>query len=167
MPTATALFVKSAWLWFLGGIALGLVIALHKAFGWWEDRMALIFSTHVHMLLVGFVAQWIMGIAYWFYPRVPGTGFAPRHRAAIVAWGLLNAGILLRAAAEALYMGTALRGWAWVYLASVLLQAAGGVLFVLAIWGRIWCSLRLPEGRVSEPRLLAAARTVLAGKEVP
>lgn len=169
MPVASALFVKSAWTWFVAGIALGAALAFHKATGWRPDLAARIYSTHVHLLLVGFVAQWIMGIAFWLYPRGERTGFAPHHRRVLVAWALLNTGVLARAVAEAMVLSPALQTWkAWwgVYLAATGFQALAGLLYVTAIWGRIHCSLRLPEGRVRDHRLLRSVRKVWNREEV-
>lgn len=163
MPAASALFVKAAWTWFLAGLALGGILAAHKALGWWPDLAPRLWSTHVHVMLVGFVAQWIMGIAFWFYPR-PEGGSAPRHRRALAAWALLNGGILVRALAEARLADAPPARWA--YLGAVASQALGGGLYVTAVWGRVYCSLRLPEGRVRETCLLSAARKVWTGQEV-
>ena len=165
MPVASALFVKSAWVWFLTGLALGLAIALHKALGWYP-WVRMVFSTPVHVLLVGFVAQWIMGMAYWFSPRVPGGPFAPRHRLAIASWALLNTGVLLRGIGEAGLLGQGTTPWQSFYLTSVGMQAGGGLLFVFCIWGRIRCSIRLVGGRASSSRLLLSAARVMRGEEI-
>ncbi len=167
MPAASALLVKAAWIWLSAGMGIGLVMAVAKAVGK-PVLLTALWPVHVHVLLAGFVLQWIMGIAFWFYPRTAGQGLAPHHRRVIAAWILLNLGIVVRSVSEpamSLLPGTPF--WPVLFVASASLQFLAGVLFVSAIWGRIWCSLRLPEGRRRETNLLAAALAVLRGKEEP
>ena len=60
-PFAKA-FIRASLLWFVGGITLGLAMAIHPA--WVVYRPA-----HAHMNLVGFVVMMIFGVGYQMLPR--------------------------------------------------------------------------------------------------
>ncbi|MBI4493966.1 MAG: hypothetical protein HY690_14345 [Chloroflexi bacterium] len=134
MPEVTRLYVHAAWLYFLFGVLSGAVFLANQGLTGLRLPPGLV-ATHTHALLVGWAAQWVMGIAYWIYPRPPGTRAHPR--AARAAFALLNLGLLLRLLAEplGLVLPNPLLGPGLV--ASALLQATGALVFVASIWERI------------------------------
>ena len=83
-------FLKSSLAWLSLGVTFGVGIAAHPA--WTVYRLA-----HVHMLLLGFVAMMIFGVAYHVIPRFAGFQL---HRAdlARLHWWVANAGLLLMVA---------------------------------------------------------------------
>lgn len=80
-------FLKSSLAWLALGVTFGVAMAAHPV--WTVYRLA-----HVHMLLLGFVAMMIFGVAYHVIPRFAGF---PLHRAdlARLHWWMANAGLLL------------------------------------------------------------------------
>ena len=63
-------FLKSSLAWLALGVTFGVAMAAHPV--WTVYRLA-----HVHMLLLGFVAMMIFGVAYHVIPRFAGF---PLHR---------------------------------------------------------------------------------------
>lgn len=134
MPPVTRSYVHAAWLYFVFGVVLGAGFLVYQALTGYGVPRQLV-ATHTHMLLVGWAAQWVMGIAYWIYPRPPGTKARPG--AARIAFGLLNVGLLLRLVAEPLGLLVPAPPLAPALVLSALLQAAAAVVFVGSIWERI------------------------------
>ena len=135
MPTLARWYVKSALLylllaWLVDGLALA---------GWPTGApWRVLRPTYWHLFLVGWVTQMIFGAAYWMFPIV-GHGPTKRgdERPAWLAWGLLNAGLVLRTVAEP-WRVLAPNPWAaGLLVAAAWLQWLAGVAFVVHIWPRI------------------------------
>lgn len=144
MPWPSKLMVRSAWCWFLVGLGMGVVLMIQKI---WpiSNRLWMLRATHVHVLLFGFATQWIMGIAYWIYPR-RGRKFNMDHRGAFVCWGLVNMGILLRATAGPSFEADYWRAVTGpVLFIGAMCQVLAGVLFVSLIWNRIHSPPSVPS----------------------
>ena len=159
MPTVTRLFLKSAFVYLLVALALGVVAAGRG--GLWAE----VAVSQFHLLAIGWLTQAIFGVAYWLFPlrppRVPGGGTPPVHpiqgpgparpaRSAepirqvrgpeaplAVAYGLLNVGLLVRAVGEPLFDAGRLAGGGWLLAASGVFQFAAAALFVWQIWPRV------------------------------
>jgi hypothetical protein len=130
-----------------------------------EEVVALARPAHIHLLLVGFGAQWIMGIAHWIYPRRCAS-HEPRAQArALAVWLLLNLGVALRLAGEPALLMTGAPWARAVFGAAATLQLAAGLVFLTLLRGRVWCLLRLRGGYAREESLLRALRAVLRGEE--
>ncbi len=137
MPWPSKLLIRAAWTWFVIGLLMGAALMIFKIWlptsRWWVLRVA-----HVHVLVFGFGAQWIMGIAYWIYPR-RGKRFGMHDRGVAICWALLNAGMLLRAIFGPCFaagLSPAFTGPS--LLVGSLMQALAGIMFVPLIWKRIW-----------------------------
>ena len=83
MSASVRAFLKSSLAWLALGVTLGVAMAAHPA--WTLYRLA-----HIHMMLLGFVAMMIFGVAYHVIPRFAGF---PLHWPAgeRVHWWLANA----------------------------------------------------------------------------
>jgi len=80
-------FIRASLLWFTGGIALGLAMAVHPA--WVVYRPA-----HAHMNVVGFITMMVFGVGYQLLPRLFGHKIQSR-ALAIAHWWLANVGLAL------------------------------------------------------------------------
>jgi hypothetical protein len=92
---------------------------------------------YFHLLLVGWVTQLIFGVVFWMFPKYSRERPRGREGLGWAIFGLLNAGLLLRAVAEpltALYPGSS---WGWGLGLSALAQWLAGLLFVGNTWGRV------------------------------
>ena len=136
MPTLARWHIRSAMLYFAAGFVLGGLMLAGK----WLTLPPLIWQlrqVHVHFLLVGWITQLIIGVAYWMFPRL--TKEEPRGSTAVawVVFGLLNGGLLLRAVAEPAYTAWGGDRWGGLLALSALAQVTAGLLFVGNTWRRV------------------------------
>lgn len=121
-------FLKAALTWLALGVTLGVAIAAHPA--WAVYRPA-----HMHMVLLGFVAMMIFGVAYHVIPRFAGFPLHSR-RAAAAQWWISNSGLALMVAGfiarpNGFETGTV------ILAAGGLLAASGAYTFVYNLWRTI------------------------------
>lgn len=121
-------FLKSSLAWLSLGVTFGVVMAAYPA--WTVYRLA-----HVHMLLLGFVAMMIFGVAYHVIPRFAGFQL---HRAdlARLHWWAANAGLLLMVCGFVARVHAAAVGTI-VLAAGGALSAFGAYVFAYLIWRTI------------------------------
>lgn len=97
-------------------------------------------QVYFHLLMVGWVTQFILGVAIWMLPKYSQE--KPRGNEALswATYGLLNLGLLLRAVGEPVNAATAASAaapWGWLLVASALLQWLAGLFFVINAWQRV------------------------------
>jgi len=116
--------IKSSLVWLIIGMSLGLRMLFRKSTGGSFYEWV---SPHTHILLVGFLMQFIMGVALWFFPR---TSKQPSKEkiTGYLTWILRNIGTLLRIM-ENRYNYVALIGGT--------LQFLSILVFVFIAWKRI------------------------------
>ena len=137
MPPIARAFVKTAFLYLITAFVLGALMLLDRwlTFSRW---LRVLYLSQLHLLVVGWMTQLALGIAYWMFPRYLRSP-RPRgsDRLAWTVYGCLNVGLLLRFLCEPFYLMGA-RPWLAALLAlSGVLQAAAVIAFGLLIWGRI------------------------------
>ncbi|MFN2317072.1 MAG: hypothetical protein ABR551_01075 [Gemmatimonadales bacterium] len=134
MPTVTRWFIKSGMLCLLAGL-LGLTLVAARPVLGGPPWLGVLWPTLLHLLVVGWITQLIFGVAHWMFPR--HTAAAPRgsERLMWLAWGCLNAGLLLRVIGEP----RAILGHdaGLLLLASAVLPLLAAVAFVANIWPRV------------------------------
>ena len=96
--------------------------------------------SHSHALLVGWLFQFALGIAYWLLPRKrsPERPLGYRISTAVAAVAALNLGLVLRVVAEPAERSG--HGGSWtepVFAVSALLQFGAALIFVTQLWPRI------------------------------
>jgi hypothetical protein len=139
MPPIARNFVKAALLYFLAAFFLAALMMLDRwlSFSRW---LRVVYLSQLHLLVVGWITQLAIGVAYWIFPRFLKEQ-DPRPRGSdTLAWAVLiclNAGLLLRFILEPFYlMGP--EPWLAMLLAlSGLLQALAALGFGWLVWGRI------------------------------
>jgi hypothetical protein len=139
MPPLARTYVKAAFAYLIAALLLGALMALDR----WLDLgrwLRVVYLSQLHLLMVGWITQLAMGVAYWIFPRFLKEQRRQPRGSDSLAWAVLvalNAGLLLRFAFEPLYlMGP--RPWMAPILAmSGLLQAFAGLGFGWLIWGRV------------------------------
>lgn len=142
MPPLVRLYVRTAILYFVAGFILLALIALDR----WLDLgrwLKVAGVPQLHLLVVGWMTQLALGIAYWMFPRLrrlrPDEDPRPRGSESL-AWAVylcLNAGLLLRLAAEPFFLLGGPRWLAALLALSGVLQAAAALLFARLIWARV------------------------------
>ena len=133
MPTLVIWYVRAAIVHFVLALIAGLLLVL-------PTPIPSLRPVYFHLLMVGWVTQLIMGVAYWMFPR--HTKENPRGNETL-GWAtfvLLNLGMLLRLIGEPI-VGQAIAGP--LLIASAVAQMLAGVLFVVNIWPRV-----KPRGRL-------------------
>jgi cbb3-type cytochrome oxidase subunit 1 len=135
MPVLTRLFARTSLVYLVAALVTGLLLALRNVIDLppLVDALA---PVYFHLLMLGWIAQLIFGIVYWMFPKYSRERPHGNERLAWAVYWLLNAGLLLRVAAEPL---TTLFGgvWGWALVASALLQWLAGMAFVINTWGRV------------------------------
>ena len=130
MPKLSQWFIKISFGYLLLGFTFGALLLAHKGqplhpalWNW--------LPAHIEWLLIGWVAQLTLGVAFWIMPRYWKEPRRGNTTGATIAIALLNGGILLAT------LGTALRLSPWLLVAGRLLEAAAIVAFAHAILPRI------------------------------
>lgn len=94
MPTLTIWYIRSALLHLLLGFTFGALMLANKGIPFypalWRLRAA-----HIEILLVGWIVQLALGVAYWIVPRFWEPPRRGNRLGAYLAFGLLNLGVWL------------------------------------------------------------------------
>lgn len=138
MPRITRIFVKTAIVYFVAAMALGLLLALQALLPEkWGDALGGFWPVYWHLFMLGWVTQLIIGIAYWMFPRYSREQPRGSDRLAWTTYALLNAGLLLRAIAEPQLSHAPAALWSALVALAALLQWGGGMAFVANAWPRV------------------------------
>lgn len=139
MPPLARAYVRAAFAYFVAGFVIGALILIERGFPFsrWLRSAG---TSQLHLLMVGWITQLAIGVAYWMFPRLRKEQDSRPRGSDRLAWAVLvslNVGLLLRLLGEPLYfMG--LKAWPDVILAlSGVLQAAAALGFGWLIWRRI------------------------------
>lgn len=136
MPLLTRAFIRTAFVYLLAALLVGMLIAFRPVF-----RLAPALDTltpvYFHLFLVGWVSQLSFGVVNWLFPKAdPERRFEePLGWATLL---LLNSGLLLRAIAEPLNSLEPGAFWGWLLVASATLQWLAGLSFVAMVWPRAY-----------------------------
>lgn len=139
MPPIARTYIKAAFVYFVAAFLLAALMMLDR---WLNVSrwLKVVYASQLHLLLVGWLTQLAIGVAYWMFPRFLKEQ-NPRPRGSDrLAWAVLvclNSGLVMRFIVEPFYlMGP--NTWLAALLAlSGVLQALAAVGFGLLIWGRI------------------------------
>jgi hypothetical protein len=135
MPPLTRWCIKTALVHFILALLVGAALLARPVLGLPAWLLALN-PVYFHLLMVGWVTQLIFGVVYWMFPKLSKERPRGSERLGWAAYGLLNAGLLLRAVSEPLAAaGSA--PWGPPLALSALLQLAAGWAFVVNTWGRV------------------------------
>ena len=149
MPLTSRITVKVSIIYLALGAVLGAVLLINRWLPLGPAIGALRVS-HVQFLVVGWLTQFIIGVAWWLFPPLAiglredaplSVRRGQRQRGSeILYWTalvLLNAGILLRALFEPLHGWTGLDLFRTVAGVSGIVLLVAAVLHVVNLWGRV------------------------------
>jgi hypothetical protein len=129
VPTVSVWFIRSALLYLLAGFTLGGLMLAAKGValppGVWRWL-----PVHLELLLVGWLVQLVMGVAYWIFPRF-GMTPAARGREGL-AWLAL---VLLNGGVWAASVGM-LRDWTGFTVAGRAAEVLAAACLALNVWTR-------------------------------
>ncbi|HXY19580.1 MAG TPA: hypothetical protein VEH83_06245 [Gemmatimonadales bacterium] len=136
MHTLVRLYLRTAFAFLALGLAGGLWLEYRQTVGGVISQGMIV--AHVHVLLVGFLLMMILGTAFWLFPRSGrGQPIGPHPRAVGLAYALLAAGTAIRGVTEFFDIELAAPAWRYVRLAASACQAAGILVGIAALWGRV------------------------------
>ncbi len=135
MPRLSQWYIKLAFGYLLAGFTVGALLLANKGRpippALWGLLPARMLSAHIEWLLIGWVAQLTLGVAFWILPRFWQEPRRGNTTGAVVAIVLLNAGIILVSLGPALGLGS------WAAAGGRLLEIGAAVAFAHAAWPRI------------------------------
>lgn len=134
MPTLTRWYIKSALVYLIMALLLGVVLASPIPL---PSFIRFMNPAYFHLFLVGWVTQMIFGVIYWMFPII--TRASPRGNEQVVwaSYILLNIGLILRVIGEPLVSIRPEAAFGWLLALSALLQWLAAVLFVVLAWPRV------------------------------
>ena len=132
MPPPARWFIKTAFVFLVLALGSGAVLAVRTGApaGFWRPAV-------VHLFVVGWLTQLIFGVAYWLFPRHSRERPYGATALAWAAYGLLNLGLALRAAAEPGMAFWMWDGWRVLLALSAAMQTLGVLAYAAYIWPRI------------------------------
>ena len=149
MPITSRVFVKASLVYLGLGAVLGALLLINR----WIPLGAAVASlrvVHVEFLVMGWVTQFIVGVAWWLFPPLaispasaaagpPRRGQAQRGSEPLfwVTFAFLNAGILLHAVVGPLYSRTENEVLGFLVSLSGLFVLVAALSFVLNMWRRV------------------------------
>lgn len=129
MPRLSALFIRCALLYLAIGFTLGALLLSNKGVPYAPEIWNWL-PVHMELVLVGWLLQLAMGMAFWILPRFGQNQPRGDERPAWAAFTLINLGIWLAAAGSLLNLPA-------FFLAGRSSEALAGLLFGLASWKRV------------------------------
>lgn len=129
MPAVSIWLIRSALTYLFAGFSLGALLLAGKGIalppGLWRWL-----PVHFELLLVGWLVQLVMGVAYWIFPRFGMTRAARgREGLAWLALALLNGGVWLACIGM-------LREWPAFIVAGRVAEVLAAASLALNIWAR-------------------------------
>lgn len=134
MPLIVRWYLRTALVMFMLALIAGILHALSGVFPFLPPGLT---PVYFHLLMVGWVTQFILGVALWMLPKYSLA--KPRGIEAFswVAYVLLNTGLLIRAVAEPMNALRPETPWGWLLVVSAVFQLLGGLFFVTNAWQRV------------------------------
>jgi hypothetical protein len=124
--------VKTALGWLVAALVLGVVMQLPAAGR--VPALAAVWPTYLHLMVVGWLAQLVFGVAFWLFPRYSAEHPRGSERLGWAVYGLVNAALVLRLGAEPFRALAAVRP---VLVVSAGLHLAAVGLFIVNTWPRL------------------------------
>lgn len=127
MPRLSLWFVRASLIYLLLGFTFGALILAQKGISYYPPVWYL-FPVHVEFLLIGWLAQLAMGVAFWILPRF-STG-QPRGNVGLIwaSFALINAGLLIGSAQPWFPVAT---------LTARIVEVVAGIIFAIGLWRRV------------------------------
>ncbi len=134
MPLIVRWYLRTALVMFVLALVAGILQALTGPLPGLPPGLT---PVYFHLLMVGWVTQFILGIAIWMLPKYSQEKPRGNESLAWATYILLNSGLLIRAFGEPLNTIYPRAAWGWALVLSALLQWTAGLLFVLNAWPRV------------------------------
>ena len=129
MPRLSVWFVRASLIYLLLGFFFGALLLAQKGIPFYSPVWYL-FPLHLEFLLMGWLIQLAMGVAFWILPRFSKGPNRGKERLSWSAFFLINIGILF-VASEGIFAASSLM------LLGRIFETLAFVLFAVGNWGRI------------------------------
>ena len=130
MPVWSVFFVRTSLIYMALGFTYGSWMLINKgvvaAPSFWEALPA-----HIEFLLIGWIIQLILGVAFWILPRFGHESTRGNERLAWLSYILINAGIWM------VFLSPLFHELPWLPVLGRLMETGAALLFVLHAWPRI------------------------------
>ncbi len=136
MPLLSRMFIKAGLIYFAIGLLVG-VLYLGQPLFHLPAVLALLYPVYIHLLMVGWVMQLIIGVVIWMFPKYSKEHPRGSDRLGWIVFWLLNIGLILRIFGEPLITLKPEWNLGWTLAASAILQLLAGWGFVINTWGRV------------------------------
>lgn len=134
MPPVVRWYLRTALVMFVLALLVGVIQAIG---GMGAIGIPNLTPVYFHLLMVGWVSQFILGVAIWMLPKYSVDRPRGIESLSWATYILLNLGLIARAIAEPQSSNTPGSIWGWLLVASALLQWTAGLFFVANAWRRV------------------------------
>jgi hypothetical protein len=136
MPPLTRWFIKTSFVYLGLGLAEGILLAGQSL---WNSPLpyAILFQGYIHLLTVGWLTMLIFGVANWMFPRASFEHPDGSEALGLIAYLMLNLGLVMRLAGEPLVDLHPQGLWGWFLVSSAILQWLGGMIIIMNLWKRV------------------------------
>lgn len=128
MPRLSVWFIRVALLYLIAGFTFGALMLANKGHSL-SPLLWRLLPIHVEVLLMGWIVQLALGVAYWILPRFRQE--RGNTQAAWAAFVLLNTGIWMAG------LSSVFNGPSWAPLLGRLVEVAAAAAFALHAWPRV------------------------------
>lgn len=129
MPRLSVWFIRASLIYLLLGFTFGALILAEKGISYYPAVWNL-FPIHIEFLLIGWLVQLAMGVAFWIFPRFSLRSPRARGNEKLI-WAsliLVNIGILM----------VALQLWLpFAFLLGRILEVSGAMIYMIGLWRRV------------------------------
>ncbi len=134
MPRIVRWYLRTALVMFVLALIMGVIQNLKGVFPSFPSGLG---PVYVHLLTVGWITQFIFGVAIWMLPKFSMEKPRANESLSWAAYFFLNSGLLLRVIGEPLNATSPGVVWGWLLVVSAFIQWLGGTLFVVNAWRRV------------------------------
>ncbi|KAA0266829.1 MAG: hypothetical protein EDM79_15400 [Chloroflexi bacterium] len=127
MPRLSVWFIRASLIYLLLGSFFGALLLAQKGISFYPPIWYL-FPLHMEFLLVGWLIQLAMGVAFWIFPRFSNGQSRGNKPLIWISFALVNAGILIGI----------LQFWSPIaLLIGRVFEVGAGIVFAAGLWRRV------------------------------
>jgi len=130
MPRLSQWIIRTALIYLLLGFTVGALLLTHKGIPLHPVLWSWL-PAHIELLLMGWIVQLTMGVAFWILPRYWKPPRRPKEIFVMASFILLNLGIWLVIA------GTTFQAGRWIFFTGRAVETGAILLFAFHAWSRI------------------------------
>lgn len=131
MPELSVQAIRLSFVYLVAGITVGMLMLINKAVPLGYPVYALL-PVHIEIMVFGWLLNFILGVAFWIFPRFYKKPVRGNMRFNYAGFMLLNAGIILDIL-NMLFIHAS-----FSFLAGRIFEGAGILLFFIALWSRVF-----------------------------